>query len=109
MDGFTAFPEGTQPKLGAQRDSLDMADAKTKIAKLRWRCRRGMRELDAVLQSFLDAAAADLGDAEIACFEAILDLPDPTLYAYLMGRSVPPDRPTATLIERIRASHRPQA
>jgi antitoxin CptB len=67
-----------------------------------------MRELDAVLQAFLDASAADLGDAEIACFEAILDLPDPTLHAYLMGRSAPADLATATLIERIRASHRPQ-
>ena len=78
------------------------------MAKLRWRCRRGMREIDAVLQSFLDACAADLEEAEIACFEAILDLPDPTLHAYLMGRSVPPDPVTAALIERIRASHRPQ-
>ena len=66
-----------------------------------------MRELDAMLQSFLDASAAHLNDGEIACFEAILDLPDPTLHAYLMGRDVPPDATTTDLIERIRASHRP--
>ena len=81
----------------------------TRIARLKWRCRRGMRELDAVLASFIAAEADRLDDADIACFEAILELPDPTLHAYLLGRSAPEDAATAALIERIRASHRPYA
>lgn len=68
-----------------------------------------MRELDAVLQSFLESAGESLSDAEIACFEAILELPDPTLHAYLLGRSAAADSAIAALIERIRASHRPSA
>jgi antitoxin CptB len=68
-----------------------------------------MRELDAVLAAFVDAEAERLPDVDIACFEAILELPDPTLHAYLLGRSAPDDAATAALIERIRASHRPQA
>ena len=75
-----------------------------RLAKLRWRCRRGMRELDAVLQKFLDAEAARLTEAEIGCFEQILELPDPTLHAYLLGRSAPDDARTTALIDRIRAS-----
>lgn len=63
-----------------------------------------MRELDAVLHAFLDASAPSLSDTEIACFEGILELPDPTLHAYLLGRSAPADAATAALIERIRAS-----
>jgi antitoxin CptB len=74
----------------------------TRLARLRWRARRGMRELDAVLHAFLDANT--MTDTEIECFEGILELPDPTLHAYLLGRSAPPDELTATLIERIRAS-----
>lgn len=66
-----------------------------------------MRELDAVLQGFVEAQAAALQGSELACFEVILDLPDPTLHGYLMGRSVPDDPAIAALIERIRASHRP--
>jgi antitoxin CptB len=62
-----------------------------------------MRELDAVLQKFVDAEAAGLTDAEIACFEGILELPDPVLHAYLLGRSAPDDASTAALIERIRS------
>ena len=74
-----------------------------RLAKLRWRSRRGMRELDALLHAFLDANAACMAEAEIACFEAILELPDPTLHAYILGRSAPTDAATAALIERIRA------
>ena len=80
-----------------------------RLARLRWRCRRGMRELDALLLAFVDASAATLTEAEIACFEAILELPDPTLHAYLLGRSAPADAATAELIERIRASLDPEA
>jgi len=68
-----------------------------------------MRELDAVLQSFVDAELAGLGEAEIACFERILELTDPELLAYLTGRSVPADAQIAALIDRVRSSHRPQA
>jgi antitoxin CptB len=68
-----------------------------------------MRELDAVLQGFVEAEAATLTPTEIGCFEAILDLPDPTLHAYLLGSSVPPDPAIAAFVERIRAGHRPSA
>jgi antitoxin CptB len=77
-----------------------------RIAKLKWRCRRGMRELDSLLLAFVDGAAASFTNAELACFEEILALPDPVLHAYLLGRSAPPDAPTAELIERIRAAVR---
>jgi antitoxin CptB len=68
-----------------------------------------MRELDAVLTAFVEAEGDRLVDADIACFEAILELPDPTLHAYLLARSAPDDPATAALIERIRANHRPHA
>jgi antitoxin CptB len=77
------------------------------LAKLRWRARRGMRELDAVLEGFVQNVAATLTPAELARFEQILDLPDPELLAYLTGRNAPADPDTARLIERIGSSHRP--
>lgn len=78
-----------------------------RIAKLRWRCRRGMRELDSLLLEFVERQAPSLSVAEIECFEAILELPDPTLNAYLLGRDAPADADTATLIERIRTRAQP--
>jgi antitoxin CptB len=79
------------------------------IARLRWRCRRGMRELDAVLQSFAESSLATLDGADLARFERILELPDPELFAYLTGRNAPADLDIARLIERVRSSHRPQS
>jgi antitoxin CptB len=77
-----------------------------RVAKLKWRCRRGMRELDSLLLAFVEDAAASFTEVELARFEEILALPDPVLHAYLLGRSAPPDAVTADLIERIRAAVR---
>ncbi len=68
-----------------------------------------MHELDGVLERFLDARFAQLSEREKARFEAILELPDPELYAYLAGRAVPPDPADAKLIESIRQNLHPQA
>jgi len=81
-----------------------MRDTDDTYARLRWRCRRGMRELDAVLETFLRDSYAMLDAADKSRFAAILDLPDPELYGYLAGRSEPPDESIAALIERIRTS-----
>jgi antitoxin CptB len=74
--------------------------------RLRWRCRRGMRELDGLLAAFVDADLERLSPDEISVLEGVLDLPDPELHAYLVGRLVPEDRRVAELIERIRRSLR---
>ena len=88
---------------GERRAAPTTAD----VARVRWRCRRGMHELDGVLESFAERALATLGADDFALFERILDLPDPDLVAYLLGRSAPADPDTARLVERIRSSHRP--
>ena len=52
---------------------------------------------------FVDRCGADFTGAEIAAFEGVLELPDPVLHSYLLGRSAPTDAATAELIGRIRA------
>lgn len=79
------------------------------VARVRWRCRRGMRELDALLIAFVDRSAAGLTSTEMEVFEGILELPDPVLHSYLLGRSAPADAATVALIERIRACVRSDA
>jgi antitoxin CptB len=90
--------------MGAERRA---APTSADLARLRWRCRRGMHELDGVLESFEQSALATLDADDFALFERILDLPDPELVAYLLGRSAPADPDIARLLERIRSSHRP--
>jgi antitoxin CptB len=63
-----------------------MDRASTEIARLRWRCRRGMRELDVLLVSFLNKSYGDLPVEQKRLFADLLELPDPDLHAHLVGR-----------------------
>jgi antitoxin CptB len=83
-------------------------DGDSRGSRLKWRCRRGMRELDAVLQAFLRDWFDALSEDDKSRFERILDLPDPELYAYLARRSEPSDAQDARLLELIRNSLHPQ-
>jgi len=55
--------------------------------RMRWRCRRGMLELDLVLNAFRERHLAQLDDARIEAFTAILARTDPELLDLIMGRS----------------------
>lgn len=72
------------------------------LTRLRWRCRRGMRELDRILEGFLDCGFDRLSAEEKARFEEFLEYPDPDLHAYLLGKAEPSDVKLAALLERIR-------
>jgi antitoxin CptB len=48
--------------------------------RARWRCRRGLLELDIVLQRFMDRHYAALDEEKLCEFEALLDLPDNDLW-----------------------------
>lgn len=61
------------------------------VSRLRWRCRRGMRELDVLLERYLQQRYPCAPAAEQQAFEALLDLPDPQLLAFLMRREIPAD------------------
>lgn len=74
------------------------------LSQLRWLCRRGAKELDLALESFLRHHYASLGDAEVQCFKAMLDESDMVLLSWLFGRTEPADQMTRTLLERIRHS-----
>ena len=50
------------------------------LERARWRCRRGLLELDILLQRFMDKHYADLGENELQQFETLLNLPDNDLW-----------------------------
>jgi len=72
------------------------------LGRLRWRCRRGMRELDALLLQYLEAGYLSAGQAERAAFARLLELPDPDLFGYLVGRTNAPEESLRNVIARIR-------
>ena len=73
------------------------------LRKLRWRCRRGMRELDRLLERWLDLAWRQSPTAERAVFLRLLDSEDDRLWRWFLGHESPDDADIAALIERIRS------
>jgi antitoxin CptB len=72
--------------------------------RLLWRCRRGTKELDVLLERYALAAFPGAGAEERAAFARLLELPDPLLVDYLLNGMEPDDPPLAHLVRRIRAT-----
>ena len=66
-------------------DAANLTDG-AKRAKLLWRCRRGMRELDEAMRAYLDYHYDDATEGERADFEVLLTMQDPELYRHVCGK-----------------------
>jgi antitoxin CptB len=78
-------------------------DEEAELRKLRWRCRRGMRELDQLLERWLDRAWRQSPTGEREVFLRLLDSEDDRLWRWFLGHEVPADVEIAALVEHIRA------
>ncbi len=58
------------------------------VQRMRWRCRRGLLELDIVLGRFIEQHYAELNAAQRIAFDALLDMPDTTLWDMIAGRNL---------------------
>jgi antitoxin CptB len=74
--------------------------------RLRWRCRRGMRELDQLLNWYLDTRYAKVDNAAKAAFSTLLDQQDPELWNWFSGRSVPSQAGWRGIVDEIRSRDR---
>ena len=61
-----------------------------------------MRELDVLLQGFLNRGYETLDRAGRDTFEAVLEYPDSLLLEILMGRIIPADKDVATVLASMR-------
>jgi len=71
-------------------------------SRLRWLCRRGMKELDVVLTGYLESHFELASEAEKKAFVDLLDMHDPDLYALLMGRQSSSNQTIETVLGSIR-------
>ncbi len=78
-----------------------MTDA-ADLSRLRWRCRRGMRELDQIFERYLAHAWATDSGAQRAVFLRLLDCEDDKLWRWVMGYDTCADAELAAFIERLR-------
>ena len=71
--------------------------------RLLWRCRRGMKELDVLLERYARRALPGASPRQRQALARFLELPDPMLVDYLLGQAIPPDPELAELVQRIAA------
>ncbi len=72
------------------------------LAQLRWKCRRGMKELDLLLEGYLVERYPQAAVAEQEAFRALLDLQDPVLFDYVTGRERPASEDERRVIDALR-------
>ncbi len=59
------------------------------LSRLRWRCRRGMRELDVLFSNWLEQHYDGSDPALQAAFARLLECEDDQLWDWMTGRSDP--------------------
>jgi antitoxin CptB len=71
-------------------------------ARLRWRCRRGMRELDQLLEQWLNVRFTQADASMQRAFAELLEEQDPQLWDWLSGRAAPPRSDWQCIVDEIR-------
>lgn len=106
------MPKGAQPQCGHWQYQEPVVEAKVLMvaseragpppdARLRWRCRRGLLELDLILKEVLDNRYSHWNSEDQAAFQVLLETPDNQLLAYLHGREEPGQRELKRIIRKI--------
>jgi antitoxin CptB len=71
------------------------------LQKLAWRCRRGTKELDFLMQKYLNNYYQTADQELQQAFERMLTMQDPELYDLLVGRQECDDQNINKVIEHI--------
>ncbi|MBL8260277.1 MAG: succinate dehydrogenase assembly factor 2 [Candidatus Competibacteraceae bacterium] len=72
------------------------------MGKLRWRCRRGMKELDLLTLGYLERHYPAATPDEQRAFADLLELQDPVLMGYMVGRETPAEATAARVVKAMR-------
>jgi antitoxin CptB len=73
-----------------------------RVRKLKWLCRRGMKELDLLLESFIEANHQSLSGGSWPEFESLLQAEDDILWDWLQEPEKSPQAGYRELLMRIR-------
>jgi antitoxin CptB len=74
------------------------------LTRLQWQCRRSIKELDLLLQRYLETGYLTANDEEKALFVELLELEDDELIRVLMGELGVETETMKALVEKLRAS-----
>ena len=73
------------------------------LDRIRWRCRRGLLELDLVLQRFVERHYPELTAEQKRAFEDLLEEPDNDLLDLAMGRAETEGAVVKEVLQMLRA------
>lgn len=73
----------------------------TEVNRMRWAARRGMLELDLVLEPFVRVRYRALDDADRQRFEQLMLCEDQDLFAWFLGREQPADKEIAAIVKQV--------
>jgi antitoxin CptB len=88
-----------RPSFGLSRTSEDLDPRRRRLLYRAWH--RGTREMDLLLGRFADHAIADLADAELDAFEALVEMPDRDLFSWVTGTAEIPAIAAGPVLDRI--------
>ncbi len=74
------------------------------LERARWRCRRGLLELDIVLERFMDKHYTQLSDKDLQQFNRLLDMSDSDLWDMVTSRKEPEDASLRPLLGLLQAT-----
>ena len=69
--------------------------------RVRWLCRRGMKELDLVINRFFESNYDSLTEQEQFEFKDFLNVEDPVIFSWIMGRTSPEKDSHAAIIDKL--------
>ena len=74
----------------------------SELNKIRWHCRRGLLELDLILEKFNERHLLGLGPELLDRYRELLEFQDNDLLDLVMGRAASPDRRYEDILQRLR-------
>ncbi len=88
---------------GQTRSSADFDPRRRKILFRAWH--RGMREMDLIMGRFAEERLNTLSEAELDVFEALIEVPDRDLLAWITGREPTPANYDSEVFRQLRSFH----
>ncbi|MEM6664793.1 MAG: succinate dehydrogenase assembly factor 2 [Pseudomonadota bacterium] len=88
---------------GTQLSSDGLDPRRRKILFRAWH--RGTREMDLVMGRFADSFLATLSDEQLDDFEALIEVPDRDLFAWVTGEAATPDNWNSPVMRALAAFH----
>ncbi len=89
--------------MGTQISSADLDPRRRKALYRAWH--RGMREMDLIMGAFADAEIAEMSDADLTGFEALIEAQDQDMLNWMTDKTPVPDAFDTPVFRRMKAFH----